>query len=498
MARSTGEMPFLDHLEELRSRIFKALLALVVGVGLGLFLVERFDLAGQLQAPILPLLEGRNLVIQSPTDAFMIFLKLGFISGLVLASPVIIWQAWAFLAPALYERERRALIPALFAGMFLFVAGAILAFLYVVPPALRVLLGFQAGSFEVLITFEKYFSFVLQVVLAMGLSAELPLLIIILAVLGVVTPAMLNRFRRYAVVLAFIGGAVLSPGGDVLTMLMMTGPLIVLYEVGFLGAVIIHRRRLKGAAAASAALLILLLATPAEAQRPPPRRPTPPAAQPRPDTLIDTTSARLDSASARRLGIPTAPKLQFPPADSIIDDLVELEGFEITRYRSDTARVEAIERQVQLQGNAMTERAGSTLEAQKIFYREGDCRFEAEGEPHLFQEGTVVVGRTVKFDTCIERGVVREGRTTFPQQGANWIISGQLAIDSTARRVYASANEVTSCDLPESHYHFSAKELKWVSQSTMVARPSSTSATSRSPGSRSSFRIPSGDGARES
>jgi Tat protein translocase TatC len=471
MARSTGEMPFLEHLEELRTRILKALLALVVGVGLGLYLVDRFNLAGRLQAPILPLLEGRHLVIQSPTDAFMIFLKLGFVSGLVLASPVIIWQVWAFLSPALYERERKTLIPALFAGMLLFLAGATLSFVFVVPLALKVLLGFQAGSFEVLITFEKYFGFVLQVVLAMGLSAELPLLIIILATLGVVTPATLNRFRRFAIVLSFVGGALLSPGGDVLTMLMMTAPLLVLYEIGFLGAVIIHRRRLKASAATTAVLVLLAIMTStADAQRPPPRA-QPPA---RRDSLVDTTGAaapKLDTASARRLGLPTAPKAQFPASDSIIADLLDLEGYEITRYRSDTARVEAIDRQVQLQGNAMTERAGSTLEARTIFYREGDCRFEAEGEPHLFQEGSVVVGRTVKFDTCIERGVVREGRTTFPQQGASWIISGQLAIDSLAKRVYASANEVTSCDLPESHYHFSAKELKWVSQSTMVARP---------------------------
>ena len=474
MARSTGEMPFLDHLEELRSRIFKALLALVVGVGIGLFLVDRFNLAALLQAPILPLLAGRHLVIQSPTDAFMIFLKLGMISGLVLASPVIIWQVWAFLSPALYDRERKTLIPALFVGLLLFLTGGTLAFLFVVPPALRVLLSFQAGSFEVLITFEKYFSFVLQVVLAMGLSAELPLLIIILAALGIVTPAMLNKFRRFAIVLSFAGGALLSPGGDVLTMLMMTAPLLILYEVGFLGALIIHRRRIKASAAAPTVLVLLaVLASSANAQRPPPRVQPPRAqpTQPRRDSLVDTTRTKLDSASARRLGLPTAPKLQFPASDSVIDDLLDLEGFEITRYRSDTARVEAIDREVRLQGNAMTERAGSTLEARTIFYREGDCRFEAEGEPHLFQEGTVVVGRTVKFDTCIERGVVREGQTTFAQQGASWIIKGQLAIDSAGRRVYANAREVTSCDLPESHYHFSAKELKWVSQSTMVARP---------------------------
>ncbi|MBM4186478.1 MAG: twin-arginine translocase subunit TatC [Gemmatimonadetes bacterium] len=470
MARSTGEMPFLDHLEELRSRIIKALVALIVGIALGLFLVEQFRLVDILQAPILPLLGGRKLAILAPTDAFMIFLKLGFIGGVVLASPVLIWQAWAFLSPALYDRERKTLVPALFVGMALFLAGSIASFVYIVPPALKVLLSFQSGSFEMAITFEKYFSFVLQVVLAMGLSAELPLLIVLLAILGIVNPQMLSRFRRYAVLGAFFAGAMLSPGGDVLTMLLMTAPLLVLYEIGYLGAVVVHRRRLR-ASAATTALLLLLAAIPVQGQRPPPRppgqpaRPAPQAQQP------DTGRVTLDAASAKRLGIPTAPKLSFPANDSIIDQLLELEGFEITRYRSDTARVAAIDRQVQLDGNAMTERAGSTLEARAIFYREGDCRFEAEGDPRLFQGENIVVGRTVKFDTCIERGLVREGRTTFPQQGANWIISGQLAVDSAARRVYASAREVTSCDLPESHYHFSAKELKWVSQSTMVARP---------------------------
>ncbi|MGE0442926.1 MAG: twin-arginine translocase subunit TatC, partial [Gemmatimonadales bacterium] len=465
MARSSGEMPFLEHLEELRSRLVKALIGLVIGVGLGIWLVGQFHLVDVLQAPIIPLLEGRHLVVQSPTEPVMILLKLGFIAGLVLASPVLVWQIWAFLSPALYAQEKKAIIPALFVGLALFIAGAVSSFIFIVPQALRVLLGIRPGEFEFLITFKEYFGFVLQVVLAMGLSAELPLLIIILAVLGVVTPAMLNRFRRFAVVLAFAGGAILSPGTDVFSMLMMTVPLIVLYEVGFLGAVVVHRRRLRRTAEIAAGLLLLAVST-ADAQRPVTQDPT--RGQPRADSLPPKP---IDSAAARRLGIPTAPKLSFPAADSIMQELLEREGFEITRYRSDTARVEAANRQVTLDGNAMSERAGGTLEARKIYYREGDCRFEAEGEPHLFQNGTVVVGREVKFDTCLERGIVQDGRTTFPQQGANWIISGNIAMDSSTSRIYASAREVTSCDLPESHYHFAAKELKWVSQSTMVARP---------------------------
>lgn len=243
MARSSGEMPFLEHLEELRVRLVRALIALIIGVGIGIWATSQYQLVDIFQAPIVPLLSGRHLVVQSPTELVMITLKIGFIAGTVLASPVILWQVWAFLSPALYEREKKAIVPALFAGMLLFLTGSVLSFIYLVPQALRVLLGFNPGTFDILITFDKYFDFVLQVVLAMGLAAELPLLIIMLAVLGVVTPAMLNKFRRFAIVLSFAAGAILSPGTDIFSMLMMTVPILLLYEIGFLGAVVAHRRR---------------------------------------------------------------------------------------------------------------------------------------------------------------------------------------------------------------------------------------------------------------
>src|SRR5437899_9020017 len=155
----------------------------------------------------------------------MIVFKLGFLVGLILASPVILWQLWAFLAPALYAREKRALVPALFAGLLLFLTGAAIAYVFVVPQALRVLFSFQTEAIQPFITYDAYFDFVLQVVLALGISFELPLIIIILAWLGIVGPPELNRFRRYAVVLSFIAGAVLSPGTDLVSMVMMTIPL---------------------------------------------------------------------------------------------------------------------------------------------------------------------------------------------------------------------------------------------------------------------------------
>lgn len=225
---------------------------------------------------------------------------------------------------------------------------------------------------------------------------------------------------------------------------------------------------------AVAALMVAPATLQAQRPRPTPPRPNQPLGQsPRasPNDTLRNAPIPLDSASARRLGIPSQPKQNFAPTDSVIDDLLDLDGYDITRYRADSAQVVATDKQVRLQGNAMTERAGSTLEAARIFYKEGDCRFDAQGEPHLFQNGTVVVGRTVNYNTCQDRGLVQDGRTTFPQQGSNWIINGNMAMDSSTKRIYASAREVTSCDLPESHYHFTAKELKWVNNSTMVARP---------------------------
>ena len=143
-----AEMPFLEHLEELRIRLIRALAAIVVGFGIGLWLVQRFQLVTLLKQPIAPYLAstGGKLAVLSPTDPVMIVLKLGFITGVVLASPIIIYQIWAFLAPALYDRERKAIMPALGFGLVLFLTGSALGYFYLLPQALRVLFSFQSEA----------------------------------------------------------------------------------------------------------------------------------------------------------------------------------------------------------------------------------------------------------------------------------------------------------------------------------------------------------------
>ncbi len=486
MTGAPGEMPFLDHLEELRFRILRSLAAVVVGFGIGLWAVQQFQLVSLLKAPIAPYLLDGKLIVTSPTEPVMIVFKLGFLVGLVLASPVILWQLWAFLAPALYEREKRALVPSLFVGLVLFLTGAVIAYLFVVPQALRVLFSFQSEAISPFITYDAWFGFVLQVVLALGISFELPLVMIILSWLGVIGPGELHRFRRYAVVCAFIAGAILSPGADLLSMLMMTVPLLFLYEVGVAGSAIVHRRRAKEAALT--ALVVLGLgfgAAPADAQEPvrPPRTAAdslraaadtgaPGAAEEDEDFGPDTRAGQsLDSATARRLGMPTAPSRSFAPPDSVVQELLRRRGYRPTRYRADSATVFVEDQEVRLQGEALTERQGALLEADSITYRRDSCILDASGDPHLFDNGQVLVGEGISYDTCRRRGVINDALTSFNEGSTVWFLRGSIAQDSSSSRIYAGSSDITSCDLPSPHYHFASRQMKWVSRSVLVARP---------------------------
>src|SRR2546426_12735905 len=177
-------MPFLDHLEELRWRILYSLLAIVLATVAGWIIVERIDVIGLLMQPIKPLLPDGKLKFTHPTEPFLITLKFAFVVGLVLSSPVVIYQAWAFLAPALYDREKRLIVPALSVGVVLFLGGAAVAYLWVLPRPLVVLFSFQRADPAPIITADNYFGFAAQIIIAFGIVTELPLVIVLLASLG--------------------------------------------------------------------------------------------------------------------------------------------------------------------------------------------------------------------------------------------------------------------------------------------------------------------------
>ncbi len=350
-----------------------------------------------------------------------------------------------------------------------------MAYVFVVPQALKVLFSFQTEAIQPFITYDNYFDFVLQVVLALGISFELPLVIIILAWLEVIGASDLARFRRFAVVAAFAAGAILSPGTDLVSMIMMTIPLLLLYEVGYAGAAVIQRRRRKAAAIAGLVLLALTFGGGrAEAQVPVQRR-RPPARAGLPDSLQDTTRRKpgqaLDSATAGRLGIPTAPTRSFAPDDSVLTSLKARPGYQSTRYRADSATVFIEGQRVLLEGQALTERQGAQLEADTIRYEREGCMLDASGSPHLFDRGQVLVGEGIRYDTCRRRGIVNDALTNFTEGSTVWFLRGNVAQDSSSSRIYAGSSEITSCDLPTPHYHFSAKQMKWVSKNVLIARP---------------------------
>ena len=467
-------MPFLDHLEELRWRILWSLLAILVGTIVGWWLLDKIDIIEVLKRPIAPYLPGGRLVFTSPAEPFMLTLKVALALGGLLASPVVIYQIWAFLAPALYEREKRLMVPALGVGVVLFLAGAAACYQWLLPAALKVLLGFQRTDLTAMITIDRYFGMAIPFVVGCGLVAELPLVVTILASLGIVTPQFLGRQRRYAIVIAAFLAAILTPP-DAVSMMLMLGPLLLLYELSIWCAWVASRRRARRVAAAM--VLLVLLGGGAgslHAQNPPPA-PRPPRAQPaqpaRP-VLGDTgRGGRVDTSTAHKLGLPTAPSRSFPAPDRVIDSLLKLPNFRITRYMSDTIVVEGDSQTTFLRREAFVEREGTQLEADSIRYHEGSCRLDAAGDPHLFDQGTVLVGEGMRYDTCVRRGTVRDALTDFQQGGATWYVRGEIAADSGNKRVYVASAKFTSDPQPVPDYHFSAGQVKWINKRTMIARP---------------------------
>jgi sec-independent protein translocase protein TatC len=239
MARTVEDkMPFLEHLGELRVRIMRALIALLVGTLIGLPFSQY--LIDWLARPVTKL--GYELVFTAPAEAFWVQMKVGIIAGLFVAAPAILWQVWGFVAPGLHTHEKKYAVPFVLIGSLLFLVGGAFSLFVVTPYALTFLLGYARPGLKPMITIENHIDFLLKFTLAFGAVFELPLIITLAARMGLVTAKVLAKNRKYAILGAFVIGAVLTPTPDAFNQALMAGPLIILYEVGIVCARLFGRR----------------------------------------------------------------------------------------------------------------------------------------------------------------------------------------------------------------------------------------------------------------
>jgi sec-independent protein translocase protein TatC len=254
------EMSLWEHLNELRSRLFKSAVAIALGFVVGFIfrdqvfniLIEPYcQLPAQLRAGSEALaLDGCNLVILDVLGFFFISLKAAAVVAVVLAAPVVFYQIWRFVTPGLRPVERKYALPFLIISQLLFAGGAVFSY-YVIPRGLEFLLGFAGPNVVSLMDADRYLSFMLHTMIGFGVAFELPLILIMLSLMGVVGSQSLRKNRRYAIFGIFVAAAIITPTQDPVTLSIMAGPLILFYEISILVARLVERRRARQEAAAA-------------------------------------------------------------------------------------------------------------------------------------------------------------------------------------------------------------------------------------------------------
>ncbi len=239
-------MSLLEHLEELRKRLVHSVIYVVISFFVAYGFHER--IAAFMIEPITHALAAHHMDTRlgylNPVDPFNFYLKIALFGGLILASPFVLYQLWLFIAPGLYQRERRYVVPFMFATVGLFLGGAYFGYRFVFPGALEFLIGFGA-QFKPLVTIEEYEGLFFTVILGLGLIFELPILVFFLALFGIVNSKFLIQNIRYAILIIFIIAAIITPTPDVLTMCVFAAPMLVLYCISIGVAHLVHPERRK-------------------------------------------------------------------------------------------------------------------------------------------------------------------------------------------------------------------------------------------------------------
>lgn len=241
MSDPEEKSPFTEHLGELRDRLIHAFIAVGLGFVAAYFFKEQlFDI---LTAPLITAMAktgNAKLIFTGLPEAFFTYLKVSLLAGIILATPVLFYEFWMFVSPGLYREEKKYILPIIILSLIFFIAGASFGYFIVFPYGFQFFLGFTTETIQALPSMKEYLSFASKMLLAFGFVFELPLVLTFLSRMGLVTPAFLKKNRKYALLLFFVGSAIITPP-DVVTQIMMAMPLILLYEIGILGAKIFGR-----------------------------------------------------------------------------------------------------------------------------------------------------------------------------------------------------------------------------------------------------------------
>jgi sec-independent protein translocase protein TatC len=229
---SEAKMPFTAHLTELRKRLIISFVA--VGVGFAVAYAFSSEIFEWLVKPLIRVLPpGDKLVFTALPEAFFIYLKVSLIAGIVLASPMIFYQLWMFVAPGLYQKEKRLVLPFVVISSLLFAGGALFGYYVVFPTAFRFLVGFSTENIRALPALQQYLTLCLKLLLGFGLIFEFPVLAYFLGRVGIINSRMMAKNRRIAILLIFVVAAILTPP-DVVSQILLAVPLYLLYEISIL------------------------------------------------------------------------------------------------------------------------------------------------------------------------------------------------------------------------------------------------------------------------
>jgi sec-independent protein translocase protein TatC len=246
----TARMSFFDHLAELRTRLLWSVTAIGLGFVVGLYFAQ--PAYSFLAQPMVDSLReaglSDRLIATSPLGPLRLYITTGLYLGILIASPMVIYQLWLFVAPGLYRHERRAVMSFVFSSVFLFLAGTAFGYLVLLPITLTFLVSlFVQGSFGAYISINEYFDLVLIILLGLGVIFQLPILVFILSVFGIVTPRFLWDNFRYAVLVIAVVAALITPTTDVVTMSVFMAPMLALYVVGIGVSALVVRGKKKAA-----------------------------------------------------------------------------------------------------------------------------------------------------------------------------------------------------------------------------------------------------------